>query len=63
MNRWHFLSRAGRMQETSRPGCPHCGRPLLTCPACGGRYDTGRLCQACMYGQVCPACARYWTWN
>jgi hypothetical protein len=43
--------------------CPHCSRLLGVCPSCGGNYDTGRLCQQCMFGVVCPTCQRYWTWN
>ena len=43
--------------------CPHCRRLLVTCSSCNGHYDQGRLCQHCMFGVVCPACTRHWTWN
>ncbi len=42
--------------------CPHCRMPLRVCPSCRGSYDTGRLCQQCMFGTICLTCQRYWTW-
>lgn len=42
--------------------CVHCRTRLRVCPSCRGRYDTGRLCQQCMFGAICPTCQRYWTW-
>ncbi len=41
---------------------PHCRMLLRVCPSCCGSYDTGRLCQLCMFGTICPTCQRYWTW-
>jgi hypothetical protein len=64
MSRWYWLTR--RWSGDSVGGsatCPHCGRQLQVCPSCLGSYDSGRLCQQCMSGTVCPACQRYWTWN
>lgn len=70
MNVWHRRTRgfaAGRDAGGSgRPApvqCPHCLRMLRVCPSCRGSYDNGRLCQACMFGAICPACQRYWTWT
>lgn len=64
MNRWHWLTRRWSGDSAAGPGtCPHCDRQLRVCPACRGSYDSGRLCQQCMSGTVCPACQRHWTWN
>lgn len=64
MNRWHWLVRHWTGGSPVGPGqCPHCGRRLQVCQACRGFYDSGRLCQQCMSGIVCPACQRHWTWN
>ncbi len=64
MNRWHWLTRTGGGNSAGQPeGCPHCGRRLQVCPACQGSYDSGRLCQECMSGTICPTCRRHWTWN
>ncbi len=64
MTMWRWLTHHWSRVTPGRPGtCPHCGCSLQTCPACGGFYDTGRLCQQCMSGAICPACQRHWTWN
>lgn len=48
--------------EEQAKSCAHCGTRLRVCPSCRGHYDTGRLCQQCMFGAICPTCQRYWTW-
>jgi hypothetical protein len=53
----------GRDSALGLDQCPHCRRQLQVCRTCLGFYDTGRLCQQCMFGAVCPACQRYWTWT
>jgi hypothetical protein len=64
MTKWHWLIRHWSWNSSGRPGsCPHCGCPLLVCPACRGAYDSGRLCQQCTSGTICPTCQRHWTWN
>ena len=65
MSRWHWLLRrwSGDSPGRSAGSCPHCGRRLQVCPACQGSYDSGRLCQHCMSGTICPICQRHWTWN
>lgn len=67
MSTWELWTRGGAAGEWfhrwTYPPCPHCGRKLQTCARCRGHYDTGRLCQECMFGAVCPACQRHWTWD
>lgn len=64
MSRWYWRIRHWSAGSSGGPGkCPHCDRRLQVCPACRGSYDSGRLCQQCMSGAVCPTCQRYWTWN
>lgn len=64
MIRHRTASRPARVQTTQAEArnCAHCRTRLRVCPSCQGRYDTGRLCQQCMSGAICPTCQRYWTW-
>jgi hypothetical protein len=65
MTEWHWLSHHWSSYSLwpVAGACPHCGRRLQVCPACQGEFDSGRLCQHCMSGIICPTCQRHWTWN
>jgi hypothetical protein len=40
------------------PVCGHCGKTLVTCPACLGAWRPSGC--VCGIGSTCPICERFW---